>query len=342
MKGEMKASDDQISELQVVADCDYTNKLKAFDDTKAGVKGLVDAGVQRIPRIFVRPIEENIFKSNLQLPVISLEGIRIAERRKEIVSELKTTAEKWGFFQLVNHSIPEVVLTEIIDGVVRFNELEIEEKKEFYSRDGRKSCIFNSNYDLLKAKTANWRDTMTISVTNKLNPSELPATCREASIEYSKHVTRLGKILLELLSEALDLNPIISMRCSKHTDAGFLTILLQNQINGLQILHEDHWIDVNLISGALSVNVGDLLQLITNDKFRSAEHRAVANILGPRISVACFFPGTVPAPKIYGPIVELISENNPPLYREILLSEYIMNFFSRGLEDRVNLDYYRL
>ncbi|KAG9131904.1 hypothetical protein Leryth_022573 [Lithospermum erythrorhizon] len=63
-----------------------------------------------------------------------------------------------------------------------------------------------------------------------------------------------------------------------------------------------------------------LMQLITNDKFRSVEHRVVANLVGPRVYVACFFSGPVPAPKLYGPI----------------------NFFSRGLDHKLNLDYYRL
>ncbi|GAA0152518.1 oxidoreductase [Lithospermum erythrorhizon] len=160
MEGEMMVPDDQMPELQLTANCDYTKELKDFDDTKAGVKGLVDAGVQSIPRIFVRPTDDNLFKSNLQLPVINLEGINIAERRKGIVAEISVAAENGGFFRLVNHSIPEAVLTEMIDGVARFNELEIEEKKEFYTRDVTKAFLFNSKYDLFKAKTANWTDTM--------------------------------------------------------------------------------------------------------------------------------------------------------------------------------------
>ncbi|GAA0167353.1 hypothetical protein LIER_40361 [Lithospermum erythrorhizon] len=57
---------------------------------------------------------------------------------------------------LVNHSIG--VLTEIIDRVARFNEFEMEEKRGFYILDGTNALVFCCNYDMLKAKPANWRD----------------------------------------------------------------------------------------------------------------------------------------------------------------------------------------
>ncbi|KAL6588151.1 hypothetical protein OROMI_001129 [Orobanche minor] len=69
---------------------DRAKEVKEFDETKAGVKGLIDSGVLKIPRIFVHPPEylENVSPgAHLEVPVIDLQGFR-GERRKEIVQAI--------------------------------------------------------------------------------------------------------------------------------------------------------------------------------------------------------------------------------------------------------------
>lgn len=167
-------------------------ELKAFDETKTGVKGLVDAGVVNIPRIFVRPPEdlaEDLNNNNnnnnrtsppSQLPIIDLDGSD--HRRKEIVEEIRDASEHWGFFQVVNHEIPLLVSEKMIEGVRAFHEQESEVKKEYYSRDRtNKKVAFSTSADLYFSPSAPWRDTLAISLrTNSqdFHPHELPPICR--------------------------------------------------------------------------------------------------------------------------------------------------------------------
>ncbi|KAL2458017.1 1-aminocyclopropane-1-carboxylate oxidase1 [Abeliophyllum distichum] len=352
---------------------DRMQELVAFDKTEAGVKGLVDAGLQKIPKIFVRPAEElaedlNHKRAQIEVPVVDLGGLEKADRRKQIAEEVRTASETWGFFQVVNHGIPLNVLDEMLDGIQKFNEQDVEEKKKYYTRDNTRRVRFLSNHDLFRSRTANWRDTLTISFADpdQSDSKELPDSCRESAVEYSKHVEKLGNILFEILSEALGLDsehlrnmecskghrihshyypacpePELTLGTTKHSDPGFLTIVLQNQ-SGLQIFFQNQWVDVLPIPGGLVINTGDLLQLVSNGKFRSNNHRVLVDRLAPRISVACFFSGPLGMENIsYGPIKELISEENPPIYKEVLLTDYTMKFLTSGLHENYLLNYFK-
>ncbi|GKE92656.1 1-aminocyclopropane-1-carboxylate oxidase homolog 1-like protein [Tanacetum coccineum] len=161
---------------------------------------------------------------------------------------------------------------------------------------------------------------------------ELPEVCSDTQIEYSNQVMKLAdSLLFSLFSEALGLKPNHlgdidcdkglrfaahyapacpqpdpTMGIPKHTNVGFLIVVLQNDIGGLQMLHQDQWVYVPLTPDTLVINVRDLLQaslillrfhLISNDKFKSVEHRVVANKKEPRMSVALWFvcAGSIPA-----------------------------------------------
>ncbi|KAL2530791.1 1-aminocyclopropane-1-carboxylate oxidase-like protein 1 [Forsythia ovata] len=91
---------------------DLAKELKAFEETKSGVKGLVDYGISKILKIFIRPHDEhaeelNHGRSNIQVPIIDLRGFETDEyHHKRIINDLKQAMKDCGFFQVLNQEIP--------------------------------------------------------------------------------------------------------------------------------------------------------------------------------------------------------------------------------------------
>ncbi|KAI4303998.1 hypothetical protein MLD38_039570 [Melastoma candidum] len=354
---------------------DRRKDLYEFDSSKAGIKGLVDAGIAKVPRIFLRPLEDVASDCQdagfqFQIPVVDMGGID-GPGRLEAVLRVRSAAREVGFFQVVNHGIGRDILEGMLDGARAFHEMEGEEKAAYYSREMGRKVKYVSNFDLYLSKYANWRDTLFCLMTlEELDPKELPPVCRDIMVEYSKQVKALGRTLFQLLSEALGLEPnhLANMGCDKgqailchyypscpepdltmgttrHSDPDFLTVLLQDHIGGLEVLYQDKWVEVLPLPGALVVNIGDLLQLMSNDDFISVEHRVRANQVGPRVSVACFFTQLMDASTTkYGPIRELLSEDNPAKYRDMTVNEFVAEYDSRGLDgkSRSALAHFRL
>ncbi|CAJ1958103.1 unnamed protein product [Sphenostylis stenocarpa] len=350
-------------EVETVSSYDRKSELKTFDDSKAGVQGLVENGVAKVPRMFYYEHSNDLSdglasaaKSKISIPAIDLTGIHDDPNLRDgVVRKVRYACEKWGFFQVINHGIPTHVLDEMIKGTGRFHQQDAEVRKEYYTRDFSRKVAYLSNYTLYEDPSADWRDTIAFSLApDHPKAEEFPAVCRDIVIEYSKKIMVLAYAsLFELLSEALGLDrfylkekgcaegllllcnfypacpePALTMGNKKHSDGNIMTILLQDQMGGLQVLHDSQWIDVPSMHGALVVNVGDLLQLMTNDKFISVQHRVLAKNQGPRISVASFF--RIGISRVFGPIKELICEDHPPLYRDVSLRDYMAHRYASG------------
>ncbi|WCJ24011.1 2-oxoglutarate (2OG) and Fe(II)-dependent oxygenase superfamily protein [Euphorbia peplus] len=362
-----------IGNLKTELNYDRKEEIEAFDNTKQGVQGLVINGVSTIPKMFVRSSEElaedmHFQRTQISLPVIDLSGIPTKDRRN-VVNQVLQASEEWGFFQVVNHGIPLSVISGVMEAGKKFHEQEFEVKKEFYSRDIKRRVRFNSNHDLFQSQRADWRDTLSVSMllSDHIDPEQLPAICRDEIMKFIDEVGKIGDTLLELLSEALGLKPeyLKSIECNKgrtlvchyypacpepelamgvtkHTDNTFLTVLVQDDTGGLQVLHDDQWVDVKPIPGSLVVNIGDLLQIVSNDKLKSNVHRVLPSRV-PRISVLGFFAGRLALPeRVYGPIEELLSEENPAKYKQVHIREYVSRFFTKRLYEKPSIDDYKL
>ncbi|KAK4357042.1 hypothetical protein RND71_022652 [Anisodus tanguticus] len=160
---------------------DRKREIQAFDDTNAGVKGLLDAGITRLPRIFLHnqyvaeKKSDSEIVTKFSIPVINLEGLRkSAAQRAYTVRGIKDACENWGYFQIVHHEIPSIVLEKVLEGVCHFHEQDFDVKKEFYSRDVTRKFSYNSNFDLHKTRADNWRDTLSCAIApNPPDPKEM-------------------------------------------------------------------------------------------------------------------------------------------------------------------------
>ena len=68
----------------------------------------------------------------------------------------------------------------------------------------------------------------------------------------------------------------------------------------------------------------------------------LASQAGPRVSVAVFFNPSNDEERPYGPIREALSDENPPIYREILVRDYMMHYGMKGLYGGSALDHFKL
>lgn len=162
-------------------------EVKAFDDSKEGVKGLMESGVSKIPRIFhtgKQNIDENSATNiKFNVPIIDLKDIHNNPvRRVEVISEIRSACCEWGFFQVINHGISVIVLDGMIEGVRRFHEQDPDVRREFYTRDISKKVTYFSNGSPFSGQPTNWRDSFGFTISpNPFKPEEIPLLCRYKS-----------------------------------------------------------------------------------------------------------------------------------------------------------------
>lgn len=100
-----------------------------------------------------------------------------------------------------------------------------------------------------------------------------------------------------------------------HTDAGALTLLLQDDVAGLQIHHGGEWLPVDPIPGTVVVNTGDIVQVWSNDRYTAPLHRVVASRDRDRYSLPYFFNPRYGCR--YAPLPGLLSKQDPAHYSPI-------------------------
>lgn len=349
---------------------DRLTQLKQFDESKLGVKGLLDSGLTTIPSFFHQPPENlPVQKPKNTKPRITIPVIDLSKDRPTVVDEVRQSASELGFFQIVNHGVGVEMIDKLIDGLKCFFESSNEYKMKFYHREIGKGAAYSTNFDLYQSKAASWRDTLQV----RMSPAEpdweaVPEMCREALKDWDKAVVGLGEELMSILLEGLGVKndrlkeltclegrvyashyypkcpqPELTVGLTSHTDPGVLTVLVQNEIGGmLQVKCGEDWADVEPTPGAIVINIGDLLQMLSNDEYRSVEHRVLANsVEGARVSIAVFFNPSN-REKNFGPLPELVSAEKPAVYQEFSYSDYMKRFFTKELGGKTLTNFYKI
>uniref|UniRef100_J3KZG0 Fe2OG dioxygenase domain-containing protein n=1 Tax=Oryza brachyantha TaxID=4533 RepID=J3KZG0_ORYBR len=124
----------------------------------------------------------------------------------------------------------------------------------------------------------------------------------------------------------------------EHTDPQILSVLRANDVGGLQVLLPDAaaaadgdgaWVPVAPDPSAFFINVGDLLQALTNGRLVSVRHRVVAGAGKPRLATIYF--AAPPLHATISALPETVTAGAPRLYRPFTWAEYKKTMYTLRL-----------
>ncbi|KAG7390130.1 hypothetical protein PHYBOEH_007146 [Phytophthora boehmeriae] len=112
-----------------------------------------------------------------------------------------------------------------------------------------------------------------------------------------------------------------------HTDYGLITLLSTDTTGGLQIFHEEKWIDVPPREDAFVVNIGDMAERFTNGRFKSTLHRVVNSSGKERYSVPFFYEPNFTCQVECFP--SCVGADNPPKYKPTTSGQHLVDMYKQ-------------
>ncbi|KAF5459295.1 hypothetical protein F2P56_023253 [Juglans regia] len=308
-----------------------------------------------IPAEFIRPEKEQPAITTFRGPVPEIPTIDLSDPDEEnIVRSVAKASKEWGIFQVVNHGIPTDVISNLQAAGRHFFELP-QEEKEVYAKPTSGEG-FKEGYGTLLQKDLegkkSWGDHLfhRIWPPSKLNYQfwpKNPPSYREANEMYAKYVREVADKLFNSLSLGLGLEghvmkegaggeeivymlkinyyppcprPDLALGVVAHTDFSSITILVPNDVPGLQVLKDERWIDAKYIPNALIIHIGDQIEVLSNGIYKSVLHRSTVDKGKTRMSWPVFLEP--PGEFVVGPLPQLVSEENPPKYKSKKFEDY--------------------
>ncbi len=288
------------------------------------------------------------------------------ETRNKFVKELGNAYETIGFVAVKNHGISEQLQDELYDNIKAFFNLDPETKKKYeleelagqrgYVSFGKESAKDSNHPDLKEfwhfGQYFKSDDPLKEHYPDNIIVDELPAFNTIGKRIYQQ-LEETGAVVLRAIALHLNLEedyfdnkvfkgnsilrpihypPIVgepkgSVRAGQHEDINLITLLMGASSAGLQVLNKKgEWIAVTALPEHIVVNVGDMLQRLTNNRLKSTTHRVVnppKELWGTsRYSIPFFLhPKSDVSLRC---LDNCIDENNPKKYADTTAGEYLM------------------
>lgn len=235
-------------------------------------------------------------------------------RKAAFVQELGKAYEEVGFVAVKNHGVPDELIADLYKYVQEFFSLPSEQKKnyeiaglagqrgytsfgkehakgseapdlkEFFQygqipRDNYKEEEYPPNVQVNEIKTFNPTMEAAYRAFEKSGTALLQAIALYLGLDehyFDNYVYNGNSILRSIHYPPITHEPKSAIRAEQHEDINLITLLVGASADGLQILtKQNEWVGVTSLPEQIVVNVGDMLQRLTNNKLRSTTHRVV-------------------------------------------------------------------
>lgn len=236
----------------------------------------------------------------MTIPIVDLAPIlkhSNEDERNKVINEIGKACLEFGFFQIINHGLPDELTNRTRILTQQFFDCPIDKKLECKPV----STILPAGYGRMDGCFGNNEWLMVCHPGGGFNvfPSSMPQV-RETLEEIFVHFHKLGEMMQNMVNEYLGLPsnslnqfndngsqdvlmcwrypPMVEDDPNKlgreeHQDPNSFTILLQDDAGGLEYKKDGSWIPAAPVEGALVVNVGSAIQVLTNKKFMAGRHR---------------------------------------------------------------------
>ncbi|MBL7767744.1 MAG: isopenicillin N synthase family oxygenase [Flavipsychrobacter sp.] len=238
-----------------------------------------------------------------------------ASLKQQFVQQLGKAYEEVGFVAVKNHGIPDELIKRMYQQVQDFFSLPSEKKKKYeipelagqrgYTSFGKEHAKGSDAPDLKEfyqhgqtvigdvPEKAEYPDNVQIDevpgFTETFNQAYrafetsgkalLQAIALYLGLDehyFDEHIHNGNSILRAIHYPPIQEEPKSAIRAEQHEDINLITLLVGASADGLQILSKQNdWVAVTSLPEQIVVNVGDMLQRLTNNKLRSTTHRVV-------------------------------------------------------------------